>query len=40
VPAAVAAAEAHGRSGRELIAAIACGLEVCVRLAPALHAGI
>jgi 2-methylcitrate dehydratase PrpD len=32
VPAAVAAAEAHGRSGRELIAAIACGLEVCVRL--------
>ncbi len=32
VPAGLAAAEAHGRDGRELIAAIACGLEVCVRL--------
>ncbi len=32
VPAALAAAEANFRSGRELIAAVACGLEVCVRL--------
>lgn len=32
VPAALAAAEAHRRGGRELIAAVACGLEVCVRL--------
>lgn len=32
VPAALAAAEATGASGRELIAAIAVGLEVCVRL--------
>ncbi|MCU4186745.1 MmgE/PrpD family protein [Acidiferrimicrobium sp. IK] len=32
VPAALAAAEANGRGGRDLIAAIACGLEICVRL--------
>jgi 2-methylcitrate dehydratase PrpD len=32
VPAALAAAEAYGRSGRETVAAIACGLEVCVRI--------
>jgi 2-methylcitrate dehydratase PrpD len=32
IPAALAMAEAHQRSGEELIAAIACGLEVCVRL--------
>ena len=32
VPAALAAAEAHGRNGSDLIAAVACGLEVCVRL--------
>jgi 2-methylcitrate dehydratase PrpD len=32
VPAALAAAEAYGRSGREVVAAIACGLEVCVRI--------
>jgi 2-methylcitrate dehydratase PrpD len=32
IPAALAMAEAHQRSGQELIAAIACGLEVCVRL--------
>jgi 2-methylcitrate dehydratase PrpD len=32
VPASLAAAEANGSSGRELIAAVACGLEVCVRL--------
>lgn len=32
VPAALAAAEAHDRNGRDLIAAVACGLEVCVRL--------
>lgn len=32
VPAAIAAAEEAGASGRDLIGAIACGLEVCVRL--------
>jgi 2-methylcitrate dehydratase PrpD len=32
IPAALAMAETHDRSGEELIAAIACGLEVCVRL--------
>ncbi|MGH2843147.1 MAG: MmgE/PrpD family protein [Solirubrobacteraceae bacterium] len=32
VPASLAVAEARGRSGRELIAAIAVGLEICVRL--------
>jgi len=32
VPAAIAAAEEVGADGRALIAAIACGLEVCVRL--------
>lgn len=32
VPAALAAAEAHGRNGRDLMAAVAAGLEVCVRL--------
>lgn len=32
VPAAFAAAEANHRDGRSLIAAIACGLEVCVRV--------
>ncbi|WP_422747659.1 MmgE/PrpD family protein [Micromonospora sp. WMMD1219] len=32
VPAALAAAEASGASGRETVAAIAVGLEVCVRL--------
>ncbi|MGH3732023.1 MAG: MmgE/PrpD family protein [Acidimicrobiales bacterium] len=32
IPAALAMAETHQRNGEELIAAIACGLEVCVRL--------
>jgi len=32
VPAALAAAEANESNGRELIAAVACGLELCVRL--------
>ena len=32
VPAALAAAEAAGRNGRQVVAAIACGLEVCVRI--------
>jgi 2-methylcitrate dehydratase PrpD len=32
VPAALAVAEATGRDGRELIAAVAVGLEICVRL--------
>lgn len=32
VPAALAAAEACQRSGREVVAAIACGLEICVRI--------
>ena len=32
VPAALAAAEAYRRSGREVVAAIACGLEICVRI--------
>lgn len=32
IPAALAAAEFTGADGRDLIAAIACGLEVCVRL--------
>ena len=32
VPAALAAAEATGADGRQLVAAIACGLEICVRL--------
>jgi len=32
VPAAIAAAEEVGANGKDLIAAIACGLEVCVRL--------
>lgn len=32
VPAALAAAEAYRRSGREVVAAIACGLETCVRV--------
>ncbi|MGH3205270.1 MAG: MmgE/PrpD family protein [Streptosporangiaceae bacterium] len=32
VPAALAAAEAYRRSGREAVAAIACGLETCVRI--------
>jgi len=32
IPAALAAAEAYQRSGRETVAAIACGLEVCVRI--------
>lgn len=32
VPAALAAAEANGRDGAELVAAVACGLEICVRL--------
>lgn len=32
VPAALAAAECSGADGRALIAAIACGLEVCVRI--------
>jgi 2-methylcitrate dehydratase PrpD len=32
IPAALAMAETHQRSGQALIAAIACGLEVCVRL--------
>ncbi|HEX8977560.1 MAG TPA: MmgE/PrpD family protein [Solirubrobacteraceae bacterium] len=32
VPASLAVAEAAGRNGRELIAAIAVGLEICVRL--------
>jgi 2-methylcitrate dehydratase PrpD len=32
VPAALALAQARGRSGRELLAAVACGLEVCVRV--------
>jgi 2-methylcitrate dehydratase PrpD len=32
IPAALAVAEARGRDGRDLIAAVACGLEVCVRL--------
>jgi 2-methylcitrate dehydratase PrpD len=32
VPAALAAAEAYQRTGREVVAAIACGLEACVRI--------
>lgn len=32
IPAALAAAESYGRGGRDLITAVACGLEVCVRL--------
>lgn len=32
VPAALAVAQARQRTGREVIAAIACGLEVCVRI--------
>lgn len=32
VPAALAAAQLHGRSGRDTVVAISCGLEICVRL--------
>ena len=39
VPSALAAAEAHGRSGAELVAAVAVGLEVTVRIGMAGYDG-